>query len=102
MCWRPGSTPPGRLGGAAGNVGAAVVELAAGAGVTVVGLARLSDAARCRALGARTVIDYRADDLAAQIAAAAPGGVARASQALRGRPGRTVAMITTRSRAWSG
>lgn len=63
------------VGGAGGNVGAAVVEFAAGAGATVVGLARTDDAARCHALGALTVIDYRASDLASRIAAVARDGV---------------------------
>ncbi len=50
--------------GAAGNVGAYAVQLAAHAGVDVVAVAGAKDAAYVRTLGARDVLDYRATDFA--------------------------------------
>jgi NADPH:quinone reductase-like Zn-dependent oxidoreductase len=63
------------VGGGAGNVGGAAVELAAVAGALVVAGAREADHERCRGLGAHAVVDYRAADLAAAIRAVAPAGV---------------------------
>jgi NADPH:quinone reductase-like Zn-dependent oxidoreductase len=51
------------VGGAAGNVGTCVSQLAAAQGATVVALARSADAAWCREHGASTVVDYAAADL---------------------------------------
>ncbi|HEX5497364.1 MAG TPA: zinc-binding dehydrogenase, partial [Mycobacteriales bacterium] len=63
------------IGGGAGNVGAAAVALAAGAGARVLASARPADTERCRAAGAHVVFDYADADLAARIGAAAPDGV---------------------------
>ncbi|MFI1200431.1 NADPH:quinone reductase [Streptomyces sp. NPDC020883] len=62
--------------GAAGNVGAAMVAIAAGAGARVVAVAHERDAAYCRALGADAVVDRRGDDLGARLSRACPGGAA--------------------------
>jgi NADPH:quinone reductase-like Zn-dependent oxidoreductase len=50
--------------GAAGNVGAYAVQLAAHAGVAVIAVVGSKDAAYVRTLGARDVIDYRVTDFA--------------------------------------
>lgn len=63
------------VGGAAGNIGAIVVQLAREAGLHVVASARADDADLVRELGAETVLDYRDPDLTQGIRAAAPGGV---------------------------
>ncbi|WP_111765674.1 NADPH:quinone reductase [Nakamurella deserti] len=63
------------VGGAAGNVGTAAIQLARRAGVRVVAGCRPANAPRCRAAGADAVVDDRAPDLAAQVSGAAPGGV---------------------------
>ncbi|MFG2819420.1 NADPH:quinone reductase [Kitasatospora sp. NPDC048365] len=63
------------VAGAAGNVGSALVVLAAAAGARVVATARAEDAEYCRALGAAEVLDYRDPELPARLAAACPGGV---------------------------
>ncbi|GAA4859325.1 NADPH:quinone reductase [Kitasatospora terrestris] len=63
------------VAGAAGNVGSALVVLAAAAGARVVATARAEDAGYCRALGAAEVLDYRDPELPARLAAACPGGV---------------------------
>lgn len=47
------------VGGAAGNVGSALVRLAARAGARVIASARDSDAAWCTKRGAEAVLDYR-------------------------------------------
>ncbi|MEU7169598.1 NADPH:quinone reductase [Streptomyces morookaense] len=47
------------VAGAAGNVGSALVVMAAQAGARVVATARADDAEYCRSLGAAEVIDYR-------------------------------------------
>ncbi|MEW2435961.1 NADPH:quinone reductase [Streptomyces caniferus] len=62
--------------GAAGNVGSAMVAIAAGAGARVVAVAHERDAAYCRALGADAVVDRRGDDLGARLSRACPEGVA--------------------------
>ncbi|MDQ0751907.1 2-desacetyl-2-hydroxyethyl bacteriochlorophyllide A dehydrogenase [Streptomyces africanus] len=61
--------------GAAGNVGSAAVVMAAQAGARVVAVASARDADYCRALGARSVIDYRDPEASWWIGEAAPGGV---------------------------
>ncbi|WP_448316122.1 NADPH:quinone reductase [Streptomyces sp. CO7] len=61
--------------GAAGNVGGAAVVMAARAGARVVAVASARDAAYCRALGARHVVDRHDPDLPAMIRAAAPDGI---------------------------
>ncbi len=63
------------VAGAAGNVGAALVVLAADAGARVVATASANDAEYCRSLGAAAVLDYRDPDLAARLRAACPDGV---------------------------
>ncbi|MEU6479997.1 zinc-binding dehydrogenase [Streptomyces sp. NPDC047017] len=63
------------VGGAGGNVGGALVELAAAAGARVLATAAPRDHARVRSLGAADVVDYRAEDLAVRLAALAPDGV---------------------------
>ncbi|MET8243811.1 NADPH:quinone reductase [Streptomyces sp. NPDC005202] len=70
---RPGETV--LVGGAAGNVGGALVELAARAGARVLATAAPREHAHVRSLGAAEVVDYRAPDLAARLAALAPSGV---------------------------
>ena len=71
---RPGETV--YVGGAAGNVGTAAVQMAALAGARVLASARPDDHGACRAAGADAVVDYRDPDLAARLRAAAPSGVA--------------------------
>ncbi|MFB7653653.1 MULTISPECIES: NADPH:quinone reductase [unclassified Streptomyces] len=61
--------------GAAGNVGAAMVAVAAGAGARVVAVARERDTAYCRALGADVVVDRTSGDIGAALARACPDGV---------------------------
>jgi NADPH:quinone reductase-like Zn-dependent oxidoreductase len=61
--------------GAAGNVGAAMVALAVGAGARVVAVAHERDAVYCRALGADTVVDRGGGDLGRRLARACPEGV---------------------------
>ncbi|MBC2865153.1 NADPH:quinone reductase [Streptomyces mexicanus] len=70
---RPGQTV--LVGGAGGNVGSALVELAACAGARVLATASPRDHAYVRSLGAAEVVDYHADDLARRLAALAPEGV---------------------------
>jgi NADPH:quinone reductase-like Zn-dependent oxidoreductase len=74
-----GGVHPGQVvlvGGGAGNVGSAVVQLAAAMGARVVATAHgAEDAAWCRACGADAVFDYRDPDLAAAVRAGAPSGV---------------------------
>lgn len=62
--------------GAAGNVGSAMVAIAARAGARVVAVAHERDAAYCEGLGAGVVLDRRGDDLGARLARACPEGVA--------------------------
>ncbi|GAB3669759.1 NADPH:quinone reductase [Halopiger thermotolerans] len=60
--------------GASGGVGHAAVQIAAEAGSYVIGTAREGEpASLVRALGADAVVDYRVDDLPAELAAAADG-----------------------------
>jgi NADPH:quinone reductase-like Zn-dependent oxidoreductase len=63
------------VGGAAGNVGGALVTLAVEAGARVIATASADDAEHCRGLGAAEVLDYRHPDLAGLVREAAPGGV---------------------------
>ncbi len=63
------------VGGGAGNVGTAAIELAAAAGARVLASARPRDFDHCRAAGADAVVDYRAADLTDQVRALAPAGV---------------------------
>ncbi|HEU5155706.1 MAG TPA: NADPH:quinone reductase [Streptosporangiaceae bacterium] len=70
---RPGETIV--VLGAAGNVGTAVITLAAYAGARVIAVARRRDAEHCRAHGAAEVFDYTDDDLADRIKRASPRGV---------------------------
>ncbi|MHB9864566.1 NADPH:quinone reductase [Streptomyces sp. YIM S03343] len=61
--------------GAAGNVGSAMVVMAAAAGARVIAVASGRDEDHLRSLGAAHVVDYRCDDIAGHIRAAAPHGV---------------------------
>lgn len=63
------------VGGAAGNVGSALVELAVHAGARVLATAASRDHAHVRSLGAAEVVDYRAADLPERLAALAPDGM---------------------------
>ncbi|HTZ45126.1 MAG TPA: NADPH:quinone reductase [Jatrophihabitans sp.] len=63
------------VSGAAGNVGSALVLLAAWAGATVLATARPADAEHCRSLGAVEVFDYTDPNLAGRVRAASPRGV---------------------------
>lgn len=69
---RPGDTVI--VGGGAGGVGSAVVQLAASSGAHVIATAGDDDAEWCRASGARQIFDYRDHDLLAKLAEAAPRG----------------------------
>lgn len=76
--FRHGRLQPGEtvyVAGGGGNVGAALIELAAHAGARVVASARDCDHERCRSRGAAAVVDYRAGDLADRLRAHAPHGV---------------------------
>ena len=68
---QPGETV--YVGGGAGNVGRATIELAAAAGARVIASARPEDFDDCAALGASAVVDYQ--DGAAAVAKAASEGV---------------------------
>ncbi|MDH6462881.1 NADPH:quinone reductase-like Zn-dependent oxidoreductase [Micromonospora sp. A200] len=70
---RPGETVV--VAGGAGNVGAALVALAATAGARVVATASPGDADFCRRNGAADVLDYRAPDLVERLRSACPEGV---------------------------
>jgi NADPH:quinone reductase-like Zn-dependent oxidoreductase len=63
------------VAGAAGNVGSALVTMAAEAGARVVASASGHDADYVRGLGAAEVFDYRDADLGTALRAACPGGV---------------------------
>ncbi|GAA2357022.1 NADPH:quinone reductase [Dactylosporangium salmoneum] len=63
------------VAGAGGNVGSALVVLAAEAGARVVATASAADAGYCAGLGAAEVLDYRAPDLAGRLARACPDGI---------------------------
>lgn len=63
------------VAGAGGNVGGALVAMAAQAGAKVVAVAGSYDADHCRSLGASEVVDYRAPDVVERIAALCPDGV---------------------------
>ena len=60
--------------GASGGVGGLLVQLAQAAGVRVIGTTSSAKLAALRALGAEA-LDYRSEDLVAQVLAHAPGGV---------------------------
>jgi NADPH:quinone reductase-like Zn-dependent oxidoreductase len=70
---RPGETV--LVGGAAGNVGTAAVQLARAAGARVIGTAGPDDHERCRRAGAEVVLDYHDEHLADAVAQGAPEGV---------------------------
>ncbi|MGF1430846.1 NADPH:quinone reductase [Kitasatospora sp. LaBMicrA B282] len=61
--------------GGAGNVGSALLVLAAEAGARVVTTAAAGDLEYCRSLGAEVALDYRDPALAAELDRACPGGV---------------------------
>ena len=63
------------VAGAAGNVGSALVVLAAQAGARVIATASARDADYCRSLGAAEVLDYRDPDLADRVRGYCPEGV---------------------------
>jgi NADPH:quinone reductase-like Zn-dependent oxidoreductase len=60
---------------AAGGVGSAAVQIAAGAGARPLGVASQANHDYLRSLGASEVFDYHAADWARQVRAAVPGGV---------------------------
>ncbi|MCW3843944.1 NADPH:quinone reductase [Micromonospora yasonensis] len=70
---RPGETVV--VAGGAGNVGAALVALAATAGARVVATASAWDAGYCRQLGAAEVLDYRDPELTERLRSACPDGI---------------------------
>lgn len=70
---RPGWTVV--VGGGAGNVGIAAIQLARRAGARVIASARDAHRDRCLAAGADAVVDYRSPGLAQEIEARAPRGV---------------------------
>ncbi|WP_371498444.1 NADPH:quinone reductase [Kitasatospora sp. NBC_00374] len=63
------------VGGAAGNVGSALLVLAAEAGARVVATAAARDAEYCRSLGAAEVFDYRDPELTRLVHATCPQGI---------------------------
>ena len=63
------------VGGGAGGVGSAAIQLAHAVGARVVATASAGDGDWCRAIGADEVLDYRDPALADRIAALAPQGV---------------------------
>lgn len=63
------------VGGAAGNVGSALVTMAARAGARVLATAGARDAQYCAELGAAEVFDYRDPELTEKIRGAAPSGL---------------------------
>ncbi len=63
------------VGGAAGGVGSAAVQLAASAGADVLATAKSEDAEWCRSSGARDVFDFRDADVNDRLRDAAPDGV---------------------------
>ncbi|MFF4346880.1 NADPH:quinone reductase [Streptomyces sp. NPDC001530] len=72
-----GGLGPGKtvlVGGAAGNVGAALVVLAVRAGARVIATASPRDHDYCQGLGASEVVDYHAPDLTRRLAQLAPAG----------------------------
>ena len=73
-----GGVHPGHtvlVGGGAGNVGSAIVQLAAAMGARVLATARgEQDASWCRACGAQAVFDYADPQLEAAVREAAPAG----------------------------
>jgi NADPH:quinone reductase-like Zn-dependent oxidoreductase len=62
--------------GGAGNVGSAMVTMAAEAGARVVTTASTADIGYCREIGAADVLDYRDPGLAGRLGAACPDGAA--------------------------
>lgn len=62
------------VGGGAGNVGTAAIQLAASAGARIVASSHSHDFDTVRAAGAEVVLDYRDPDLQAACARAAPEG----------------------------
>ncbi|WP_433447455.1 NADPH:quinone reductase [Streptomyces sp. CA-142005] len=63
------------VGGAAGNVGSALVTMAVRAGARVIATAGARDARYCAELGAAEVFDYRDPALTEKIRGAAPSGL---------------------------
>ncbi|WP_020665967.1 NADPH:quinone reductase [Amycolatopsis nigrescens] len=63
------------IGGAAGNVGGALVVLAAEAGARVIATASAGDAPYCRALGAAEVLDYHDPELPQHVRQLCPRGI---------------------------
>lgn len=63
------------VGGAAGGVGGAVMQIAASAGAKVIALARSHHAPWCLANGAQEVLDYQVPDLTGRLRDATPGGI---------------------------
>ncbi|MET9962758.1 NADPH:quinone reductase [Streptomyces sp. NPDC006326] len=70
---RPGETV--LVGGGAGNVGSALIVMAAEAGARVVATAAARDAEYCRSLGAEAVFDYKDPELSVRIREFSPCGI---------------------------
>jgi NADPH:quinone reductase-like Zn-dependent oxidoreductase len=70
---QPGQTV--LVNGAGGGAGSFAVQLLAARGVTVIATGTSENADRLRSLGAATVVDYTAGDVAEQVRAANPDGV---------------------------
>ncbi|MFH8984935.1 NADPH:quinone reductase [Streptomyces varsoviensis] len=76
--FRHGETRRGEtvlVGGGAGNVGSALVVLAAEAGARVIATASARDLPYCRGLGAAEVLDYADPRLTERLAALSPRGI---------------------------
>jgi NADPH:quinone reductase-like Zn-dependent oxidoreductase len=87
------------VAGGAGNVGGALVAMAAWAGARVVATARPRDFGFCRGLGAAELVDYQAEDQWERIRAAAPDGVdVYADTSGRNDLERVVPLLATRGR----
>lgn len=63
------------VGGGAGNVGTAAIQLAACAGARVIASARPDDHAQCRSAGAEEILDYRDPRLGEKLHELAPAGI---------------------------
>ncbi|HEX6967874.1 MAG TPA: NADPH:quinone reductase [Micromonosporaceae bacterium] len=70
---RPGETV--LIGGAAGNVGSALVVMAVEAGARVIATASPQDFEYCESLGVAKVFDYRDPELAARLRRCSPDGI---------------------------
>ena len=86
---------------AAGGVGHLAVQIAAGRGGRVVATASRRNRDFVRALGAETVIDYTAEDIAAAIRDRYPHGVDKALNGVAGEMADQVVRTLARAGGWS-